>query len=255
MTAPAPPVQSVRRAARFLWAWLILAASASVGGNVAYALLTAPAGAGVLAAAASVVPPVVLLGSTHSVAVLVRANQTNRMYWCALLTTVSLAGCAFVLSFDALSGLAEMAGMRSERAWLWPCAIDLSIAQSTLALLVITGASRRIPLSPTVDVGEANTIVVHRDSSEDGALVSVDADASADADDVHGSSTDVSIVTRWHPTARQLIDAGVTQKDVDVVALVLAEHEAGTAPSTIGRRLDVHHSTVGRILARAAELT
>jgi hypothetical protein len=35
---------------------------------------------------------------------------------------------------------------------------------------------------------------------------------------------------------------------------VLADHAAGTAPSTISRRHKVHHSTVGRILAGVGHL-
>lgn len=252
---PDPALQnSARRVSYFLWGWLILAASTSVGGNIAYAVLTAPTETVSLAAAASVVPPVVLLGSTHSVALLVREQRTGCVYWCALLTTVSLAGCAFVLSFDALSELARMAGMRSERAWLWPCAIDLSIAQSTLGLLTITGTSRR-PVSPNMSGAGASSISRQRDSVSESGSGEVAADPSTRVVAIEDSAVEGHGDTRWHSAARQLVDAGVTQKDVDVVALVLAEHEAGTAPSTIGRRLDVHHSTVGRILARAAELT
>jgi len=253
MTTPAPTVPFARRASRFLWTWLILAAAASVAGNVAHAILNAPKETAVLSAAASVVPPVVLLGSTHSVALLVRAEQTNRIYWCALVTTVSLAGCAFALSFDALSSLAEMAGMRSERAWLWPCAIDLSIAQSTLALLAITDSSRRRP-SSTTGGGRARSTVQQSDVAADGGSPGVVSARSTNVASAHGP-VDVAGTARWHLAARQLVDAGVTQKAVEVVALILAEHEAGTAPSTIGRRLDVHHSTVGRILAGAAELS
>jgi hypothetical protein len=40
-----------------------------------------------------------------------------------------------------------------------------------------------------------------------------------------------------------------------VVAAVLAEQAAGTSRSTIGRRLAIHHETVGRILAGAEDLT
>jgi hypothetical protein len=39
------------------------------------------------------------------------------------------------------------------------------------------------------------------------------------------------------------------------VAAVLAEHAAGTSRSTIGRRLAIHHQTVGRILDGAQGLT
>ena len=126
---------TTRRAVRFFWIWLILATSVSVAGNVAHAVLTAPGGMVRLAAAAAVVPPAVLLGSTHSVALLVRTRRVGLSYWCALAMTVALAGCAFVLSFNALRDLAVTLGMLPDRAWLWPVAIDVSIANSTLSLL------------------------------------------------------------------------------------------------------------------------
>ncbi|MDT5075919.1 MAG: hypothetical protein QOJ80_556 [Mycobacterium sp.] len=43
-------------AARFFWTWLIIATSMSVTGNVAHAVLHAPAGAIALAAGAALVP-------------------------------------------------------------------------------------------------------------------------------------------------------------------------------------------------------
>ncbi len=47
---------------------------------------------------------------------------------------------------------------------------------------------------------------------------------------------------------------GVTSKDPDLVAKILAESEAGTPPpSTIGRRHEVHHTTVTRILTAAEQ--
>ena len=136
-------------ATRFFWVWLIAATGVSVAGNVAHAVLTAPTGRVPLAAAAAVVPPAVLLGSTHSVALLVRARRVGAPYWCALMMTFALAGCAFVLSFDALRGLAVAVGMPAGRAWLWPVAIDASIANSTVALLSMSPprTSRRTPSS------------------------------------------------------------------------------------------------------------
>jgi hypothetical protein len=52
-----------------------------------------------------------------------------------LLMTLTLASCAFVLSFDALRSLAVTLGLPSTIAWLWPCAIDLAIGQATMCLL------------------------------------------------------------------------------------------------------------------------
>ena len=51
--------------------------------------------------------------------------------------------------------------------------------------------------------------------------------------------------------AVQLVREGVTSKDPELVAAILAEHAAGTPPCTIGRRQNVHHSTVNRILSAA----
>jgi hypothetical protein len=59
----------------------------------------------------------------------------------------------------------------------------------------------------------------------------------------------------WKSTADELVRSGVTSKDPAVVAAVLAEHAAGTSRSTIGRRLAIHHQTVGRILDGAQGLT
>jgi hypothetical protein len=47
----------------------------------------------------------------------------------------------------------------------------------------------------------------------------------------------------------------VIQKDPEIVAQILADHAAGTSPSKIGRRLEVHHTTVTRILAGASGFT
>src|ERR1700756_1073088 len=94
-----------RSVTRFFWGWLFAATSMSVAGNVTHAVMNAPRGTVALAAAAAVVPPAVLLGSTHSVALLIKMRRLGVTYWCALLMTVALAGCAFVLSFDALRDL------------------------------------------------------------------------------------------------------------------------------------------------------
>lgn len=59
---------------------------------------------------------------------------------------------------------------------------------------------------------------------------------------------------RWWPVAESMVREGVTSKDPDLVAKILAESEAGTPPpSTIGRRHEVHHTTVTRILTAAEQ--
>jgi hypothetical protein len=68
---------------------------------VVHTALSQP-GHALIAATAAVVPPAVLLASTHGVALLVRTRTHGATYWCALVMAVMLAICAFVLSFGAL---------------------------------------------------------------------------------------------------------------------------------------------------------
>jgi hypothetical protein len=74
------------------------------------------------------------------------------------------------------------------------------------------------------------------------------------AADSPDAAIEMSELVRWKPTANELVRNGTTSKDPETVAAILAEHAAGAAPSTISRRRGVHHITVGRILAGAAEL-
>jgi Protein of unknown function (DUF2637) len=244
----------VDAAARFFWVWLVTASSMSVAGNVTHAIMTAPRATVALAAAAAVVPPAVLLGSTHSVALLVKTRRAGASYWCALTMTIGLAGCAFVLSFDALRDLAISLGFHPDRAWLWPVAIDVSIAQSTLALLTLAPHDRR---SKANDGARGSAVPQSTDSVRaDRGQVRPAPQHRSPAAGVAHTRAPVSVPTgrqtaHWKTAADQLVRDGVTSKDPELVAAILAEHAAGTAPSTIGRRQNVHHSTVNRILSAA----
>ena len=78
--------------------------------------------------------------------------------------------------------------------------------------------------------------------------------AASVADALPGRGLSSAGVQRWRPVAESLVHEGVTAKDVELVARILADGAAGTAPSTIGRRHEVHHTTVSRILGAAARL-
>lgn len=264
--------KETRAAVRFYWAWLILATTTSVTFNVVQALLTAPVGSVRLAAVAAIVAPVVLLGSTHGVGLLVKARRVGFAYWCAIATTLALAAIAFLLSFDALRHLAVTLGMAPSRAWLWPVAIDMSIANSTLSLLSLSppGAAR-VATPAHEQVSEVRDVVAAVVSPEvDTATPPLPASSpppqprpadlprSEPVDrprapvDTAGALAGEGVgIKRWRPAADELVRDGVTSKDPAIVAAVLAENAAGTAPSTIGRRHNLHHSTVARIVASA----
>jgi hypothetical protein len=213
----------------------------------------------------------VLLAATHSIAVLVRTRAGGLTYWCALLMTLALASCAFVLSFDALRSLAVTLGLPAAIAWLWPCAIDLAIAQATLCLLSLSRradtdrangvaaetiapsaiANDQLPQAEPVRPEPSSRAPVgsrgNRSSSRD-----------ATAGDKHESLSAAigpEDVDRWRPVAESLVREGVTSKHPRLVAAILAQREAGVPPSAIGRHHQVHHTTVGRILSAAQTLT
>jgi hypothetical protein len=289
---------TTRGASRFYWGWLIFSTTVSVLGNIAHALLVAPDPLRLLAAVASVVPPAFVLGSTHSVALSLKMRRFALIYVLGLLMTIGVAACAFLLSFDALRALAVMLGWPSARAWLFPIAIDVSIAQATFGLLSLgpargssaaqhttaaepqparnaatppaAHAARIPPLPPAattrqngaeIDTGRAARPL----STPDRAIALPEAPTTvttADSKRVltavgHSPAAPIDLpeLVRWKPTAHELVRNGTTSKDPETVAAILAEHAAGTPPTTISRRRGVHHSTVGRILAGAEALT
>jgi Protein of unknown function (DUF2637) len=209
-------------------------------------------------------PPVVLLAATHSVALLVRTRAGGFTYWCALLMTVALALCAFVLSFDALRSLAITLGLPGSIAWLWPCAIDVAIAQATLCLLSLshreaTAESVADVSSHPGDSSESNRPPRHLASPDANGATKVRSATSVQT--AFGlekqsvvSREDPAAIQRWTPIAESPVQEGITSKDPVLVATILTQREAGVAPSTIGRAIKVHHTTVSRILSAAEEL-
>ncbi|MCW2653069.1 MAG: hypothetical protein JWR32_4045 [Mycobacterium sp.] len=252
-------VTGERGAAKFFWAVLISATCASVAGNVTHAVINVPARAAFVAAAVALVPPAVLLGATHSVAVLVRTRASAGFsYWCALAMTLALAFGAFVLSFDALRALAITAGIAPGRAWLWPLVIDMSIAQSTIALLSLTVRHRRSGRTGVATSDSAKPPAVggaRMGPQPRRAVFAAVADAAERLPSATPPPPHRAAAGDWLSFADLLISHGVTSIERDKVAKVLAESAAKTPPTTIGRRWDVHHSTVKRIQAAAKELT
>ncbi|OHU71373.1 hypothetical protein BKG86_17110 [Mycobacteroides chelonae] len=253
-------------ATRFFWWWLISGTTASILGNVTHALLSASdSGASpVIAASMSLAPPVVLLLATHGVHALVRSRIVGTSYWAALAITVALACCAFVLSFEALRDLAATyAGMRSAVAWLWPLAIDLSITGSTVALLALSSAHRVEQLDQP-HAGPLDDEAVKLSTIFDGTLHGVipsDQGAqtiTATLELIEPEPTDTAgeewtqaaadVEVHHVEAAARIVEAGVTRVEALRVARVLAEYTAGTAPSTIARKLRMGYETVACIL-------
>ena len=128
-----------RRAVRFFWVVLIASSGASIVGNALHAVVHASSVSPVLAAAVATAPPLVLLGSTEGLSLLVKVRRRPTLtYWAALAMTLLLALAAFRLSFDALRDLAVLCGLRPSLAWLWPLVVDVTITQATVSLLALS---------------------------------------------------------------------------------------------------------------------
>ncbi|TDO18170.1 uncharacterized protein DUF2637 [Mycobacterium sp. BK086] len=247
-------IQAARTAAtRFFWVWLIAATAASVAGNVGHALLTPHAGSPAIAASMAITLPIVMLFATHGVHVLVQARIGGAPYYAALCTTAALALAAFILSFSALRDLAiRWGGWSTQIAWLWPLAIDLGIAGSTLSLLALSSAQRHVePMLSDAHPGAPVSVQVHTE---------VHAAASAGADERTAARVSVAeLVARlddeittdeakFLPAAEHVIEVVGINIDRVKVARVLYANSQGTAPSTIARELGVGFTTVKRIL-------
>lgn len=62
--------------------------------------------------------------------------------------TVLIAVGAFVLSFAALTDLAERSGISPRLAWIWPIIIDGMIVAATVAIVALNGFSRKAMIYP-----------------------------------------------------------------------------------------------------------
>jgi hypothetical protein len=211
-----------------------MASSASIAGNAAHSLVAtdlavpAPVAVGV-----AVAPPIILMASIEGLSLLVRSGRrskvTSRL---ALMMTAFLAVVAFVLSFEALRDLAVRSGIPEMLAWLWPLIIDVSIAQATLALLALWR-----PEEAAVQ-GDHEDLDFDMDENLDGDEAR-ELDVDADAGDIHAQRALVVLRRRKIRQSRETVER------------VLALDAQQVKVNEIATRLDMHHSTVRRILGTA----
>ncbi|WP_100454736.1 DUF2637 domain-containing protein [Mycobacteroides abscessus] len=222
-------------ATRFFWSWLIGSAAFSILGVVTHAVL-GNARSSLIASVLAVGIVVIQLCATYGVHALVQERITGAAYRWALAIAVALALGAFVLNFVALQDLViTWAGTAPAIAWIVPLIIDLGMTASTLAILALTEAQRteqlHTPAHPDAQAAPSVHVEVHN---------TVHADA-------HAAHGDAHLVA-----AQRIIAQGAVRIEAERIAAVLAVRAQGVnSASIIGRRTNVHHKTVRRILDAA----
>ena len=76
-------------------------------------------------------------------------NEPHKaVLWTAVGATVVIAVGAFVLSFAALTDLAQRSGIEANLAWIWPIIVDGMIVAATVAIVALNGHSARALVYP-----------------------------------------------------------------------------------------------------------
>jgi hypothetical protein len=76
-------------------------------------------------------------------------NEPHKaVLWTAVGATVVIAIGAFVLSFAALTDLAQRSGIDARLAWIWPIIVDGMIVAATVAIVALNGHDRRAMIYP-----------------------------------------------------------------------------------------------------------
>ncbi|CQD24642.1 hypothetical protein BN1232_06304 [Mycobacterium lentiflavum] len=251
-------LQTQRRAVRFFWVVLIGASAASIAGNALHAIVQAEHVAPVLAAAVATAPPLVLLGSTEGLSLLIKVHRRPTLtFWAALIMTLLLGAGAFRLSFDALCSLAIRCGIRPTLAWLWPLIIDVTTAQATVALVALTRLQHSRVQAPAALDEEtevwlsATDLPLGEASAGDRDSTTGRVDAAQSLSSVPRADPVVPTRERHDRAVRTVMASKKTKQPPEVIDAVLRRHADGQRPGEISEGLKLHHTTVNRILATA----
>lgn len=229
-------------ATRFFWSWLIGSAAFSILGVVTHAVLGS-ARSPLIASVLAVGIVVIQLCATYGVHALVQERIAGAAYRWALAIAVTIALGAFVLNFVALRDLViTWAGTAAVIAWIVPLIVDLGMTASTLAILALTEAQRTEQLHTVArpDAQPAHSVHVEVHNT-------LHADMPVLQDGAHTAREEAHLLA-----AQRIIAQGAVRIEAERIAAVLAVRAQGVnSASVIGRRTNVHHRTVQRILDAA----
>lgn len=261
-----------RRAVRFFWCLLIGAATVSLIGNVAHAMLPYIPPIAIQIGAAAV-PPIVLLAAVHGIALAVRAGASGTAYLWAVSATTAIGAGAFAVSFLALRDLMLVIGYSSATAWIFPAIIDTAVAVSTIMLVALGDKPAR---RARVVAISASTQTPATQRSADPLARGAKAKVKTFAPGAHAQTSSVSRTpssasavhdatqtkqygTQFGPAqlaadlASELIASGLTTQCLDTVIEVLAASRGGASINAAAKASGINYRTAKRIVEAAAE--
>lgn len=251
---------------KFFWRWLVGATLLTLMGNAAHALLPyVPTTA--IRLAVYLVPPLIALVSIHAVTVLARVGRVHRAKSSAswrdaggtailsVVVTGALALIAAILSYSGLYGVALAGGLSPRLAWLFPLTIDLGIAVSSVALVVLrplSGADERAArlaqraASPQVSKDSAST-PAPRPTTPTAPNAPRPAPSNAPQKPADAAAPAPEVVA----LAERIVESRAVRQDVRTVSRILTLSETEPRKAVIERELGIHHSVVTKVLDAA----
>jgi hypothetical protein len=254
---------------RFLWFWLVVASTLSVGGNVGHAWITVlPVASRWMAIGWAAAPPALLMLAIHGLPALARMLGSDRRD--TLLTSVvwGVTVGAFGWSAFGLFGFTTAMGVPAQMAWVAPLVIDLSVFGATRGLVLTAPLAARMkaglashrPASVTVDASAAEgpTKVLNKvsrsvaASADPASLIVSGGSVAVPAGSPKMGSGAVSCTLETRRLAEEIVASGAVRKDVDTLVAILAQSEVESRKAVIAERVGVHHTVVTKTLEAAA---
>lgn len=274
--APADVVaawSTMRADRRFLWFWLSVATTLSVGGNVGHAWLTVVSSASRgMAIGWAVAPPALLMLAIHGLPTLGRMLGSDERDKLLTMVVWGVTVGAFGWSAFGIFGFTTAMGVPAQMAWVAPFVIDLSVFGATRGLVLTAPLAARMkatmvaPIAPVLVVESGSTTTPASESPQPAAPTDVDrpaAEQTSSATEVPPATLAVPLVTAPTPApsapgtrelAEQIVATGAVRKPVETVEAILSAAEGESRKAAIAVHTGVHHSVVTKTLEAAESL-
>ncbi|MBL1074469.1 DUF2637 domain-containing protein [Nocardia sp. 2] len=173
--------------------------------------------------------------------------------------TLLIAAAAFRLSFTALRSLAMLSGLSAGEAALWPLIIEGSMAQATVALLVITGSDHRAHTS----IDPHSNAETHARPPSDGdptdraaTVPPITPDLGRPVRTKHPSGETPTPTTRWVELAADICarDTAGRRQPEEVALILTRRFDDGWNATQIAELTQRSRSTVSRVLSDRVRL-